>query len=277
MNKILFALLLAYVFASCTDGYKSTQSGLNYKFVIENTDQNKPQINDVVALRMSYKTQSGEIEEWPLFKKRLDKTQTDVPTVDEGLSLMHKGDSLQLQMTNKEFFQFTLGQPVPENVNPTDVVVIGLRLVEVISAEEFERDRQAARMVGEREEDAILDNYLHENNINVEPQLSGLIIIEKREGKGAAPTPGRNVTINYTASFLNGEMFDSSYKRNQPLTFKLGVGTVIQGLEEGVSKMRCGGLCRFIIPSPLAYGDEQIGPVAPFSTLVFDVELVEVE
>ncbi len=277
MKKALFAILMVLFFASCTDSFKTTESGLNYKFVIKNTDQYKPQINDVVALRMSYKDQSGEVEEWPLFKKRLEKASIDVPTVDEGLSLMHKGDSLLLQMTNKEFFQFTLGQAVPANVNPSEVIFIGLRLVEVIKAEEFERDRQAARMVGEREEDAILDNYLQENNIVAEPELSGLIIIEKRKGDGAKPTPGRNVTINYTASFLNGEMFDSSYKRNQPLTFKLGVGKVIQGLEEGVSKMHCGGMCQLIIPSPLAYGDEQVGPVAPFSTLVFDVELVEVE
>jgi FKBP-type peptidyl-prolyl cis-trans isomerase FkpA len=72
-------------------------------------------------------------------------------------------------------------------------------------------------------------------------------------------------------------VFDSSYGRREPLKFRLGSRQVIQGLEEGVARMRKGGRATLIIPSALAYGDQQAGPIPPFATLIFEVWLVGTE
>ncbi|MEA3443429.1 MAG: FKBP-type peptidyl-prolyl cis-trans isomerase, partial [Bacteroidota bacterium] len=75
----------------------------------------------------------------------------------------------------------------------------------------------------------------------------------------------------------DGDIFDSSIKRNKELKFILGSDQIIQGLNEGIAKMKEGGKARLIIPSILAYGEKQVGPIPPFSTLIFEVELLKVD
>ncbi len=77
---------------------------------------------------------------------------------------------------------------------------------------------------------------------------------------------------------LNGQVFDSSYKRNQPIDFQLGVGQVIPGWDEGIGLLEVGDKARFVIPSNLAYGTSGAGGVIPpNATLLFDVELMDVK
>ena len=72
-------------------------------------------------------------------------------------------------------------------------------------------------------------------------------------------------------------MFDSSFDRNEPYEFTLGTGRVIAGWDEGIAMMKQGGKAMLIIPSSIAYGEVDKGQIPPYSTLVFDVELVEVK
>jgi len=92
-------------------------------------------------------------------------------------------------------------------------------------------------------------------------------------GDGAKPTATQNVTCHYEGTLIDGTVFDSSYKRNQPATFPLN--RVISGWTEGLQLMPVGSKFRFSIPPNLAYGDRQAGAlIQPYSTLVFDVELL---
>jgi FKBP-type peptidyl-prolyl cis-trans isomerase len=76
----------------------------------------------------------------------------------------------------------------------------------------------------------------------------------------------------------DGTVFDSSYKRKQPITFTLGVGQVIEGWDEGISLLKVGDKARFVIPSFLGYGSSGAGGVIPpNATLIFDVELMDVK
>ena len=99
-------------------------------------------------------------------------------------------------------------------------------------------------------------------------------------GNGATATPGSRVAVNYIGWLYDagapenkGQQFDSG----QGFQFVLGSGQVIPGWDQGVEGMRVGGTRRLVIPPPLAYGDRQVGPIPPNSTLVFDVELVNVQ
>jgi FKBP-type peptidyl-prolyl cis-trans isomerase FkpA len=105
---------------------------------------------------------------------------------------------------------------------------------------------------------------------------SGLQYLVLSEGKGKAPKATDTVLVHYRGSLLDGTEFDSSYKRNEPISFPLN--GVIPGWTEGVQLMKEGGKTRLFIPSNLAYGSQGAGGVIPpDSTLVFDIELLKVQ
>jgi len=107
---------------------------------------------------------------------------------------------------------------------------------------------------------------------------SGLKYIDLVEGSGPTPQRGQTVTVHYAGTLENGKKFDSSYDRGKPADFRIGVGAVIKGWDEGLMSMKVGGKRKFIIPSALGYGREGRPPDIPGnSTLVFDVELLGVK
>ena len=107
---------------------------------------------------------------------------------------------------------------------------------------------------------------------------SGLRFQIIQEGNGSKAEKGKTVSVHYKGQLADGTVFDSSYKRNQPLDFALGVGQVIPGWDEGIQLLKVGDKARFVIPSDLAYGSAGAGGVIPpNATLIFDVELMGVK
>jgi peptidylprolyl isomerase len=111
---------------------------------------------------------------------------------------------------------------------------------------------------------------------------TGLKYIDMKVGKGAMPTKGQTITVNYTGKLTNGQTFDSNvdpkFGHTQPFSTAIGDGQVIPGWDEGMVSMKVGGKRRLIIPPQLGYGARGAGAtIPPNATLIFDVELLGVK
>jgi len=138
-------------------------------------------------------------------------------------------------------------------------------------------DRQQAAVgtaVGNGDEAAGFDEALQDSVSRT--GVTELIIDEVERGSGAPVGNGDTVTVHYEGSLPNGERFDSSRDRGEPFTFTVGQGRVIEGWEEGILGMREGGTRILVIPPDLGYGPQRVGAIPPNATLVFTIELLEV-
>ena len=120
------------------------------------------------------------------------------------------------------------------------------------------------------------EKFLEENKTKegVQTTASGLQYKVIKEGKGAIPTDSSTVKVNYKGTLIDGTEFDSSYKRNQPTEF--GVTQGITGWTEALTMMPVGSKWELYIPQELAYGSRNQGQIKPFSTLIFEVELLDI-
>jgi len=137
------------------------------------------------------------------------------------------------------------------------------------------KDKNLEQQFGANKEAGI--KFLAENKTKegVVTTASGLQYKIITKGTGEIPTAESKVKVHYKGTMLDGTEFDSSYKRNEPAT--LGAGQVIKGWTEALTLMPVGSKWELYIPSDLAYGSRDAGPIKPFSTLVFEVELLSIE
>lgn len=190
--------------------------------------------------------------------------------MDIGSSLKQQGAELDLDSLFEAVRATYNGEPLamtPEEAATVREEFISKRRVEA----EAERQSQAAANAAEG------DKFLLENRGKEGVQVtdSGLQYKVIEMGDGAKPAATDRVTVHYRGTLLNGEEFDSSYSRNQPMTFQLD--QVIPGWTEGVQLMPVGSKFMFWIPPNLAYGPNGGGPIGPDATLTFEVELLGIE
>ena len=119
-------------------------------------------------------------------------------------------------------------------------------------------------------------NDLEKLTDGMEQTDSGLYYKINREGSGDYPSKGKNVSVHYRGMLLDGTVFDSSYQRNEPIVFPLGMGQVIKGWDEGIALLKRGSSAKLVVPSALAYGSKGAGGVIPpDASLIFEVELID--
>lgn len=138
----------------------------------------------------------------------------------------------------------------------------------------FEGSREKRLAEEKRQKEEELDKL----SVGFEKTASGLRYRITKKGNGEKTKKGDMVSVHYEGSLPNGMVFDSSFKRNEPIDFALGVGQVISGWDEGIALLHVGDQATLVIPSDLGYGSRGAGGVIPpDATLIFKVELVKVK
>lgn len=136
------------------------------------------------------------------------------------------------------------------------------------------------RVAAPTEQNAAVTTDTSSTNTMPTENADKLQVIDEIVGAGAEAVPGDSVTVKYVGSFTNGTVFDASSKHQETangFTFNLGAGQVIKGWDQGVVGMKVGGKRKLIIPASLGYGPNDYGPIPGNSTLVFEVELLNVQ
>jgi FKBP-type peptidyl-prolyl cis-trans isomerase len=106
--------------------------------------------------------------------------------------------------------------------------------------------------------------------------IQGMTVQDVKEGTGKAAENGDQVTVNYVGTLTDGTVFDSSFSRNQPFSFTIGAGQVIEGWDLGVAGMKVGGERKLVIPPSLGYGATGVGPIPPNATIDFTIDLLAI-
>lgn len=295
MNKITMllgsALLVGLV--SCNksefEGFTKAENGLHYQFYTQDEAGVKAAEGDGVSMSIVYALK-GASKDSVLFDSKLNSEDGSgviryiLPkssfkgSLEDAITMMAKNDSAAFIISADSFFLKTNKlQSLPPFAKPGDKLQVTIKLVDIKSKKELDENqkKQEAEVAAlEGAEKPKLDAYLASNKITTAPTASGLIFIETQKGKGKDhPKATDVVTVHYTGTLLDGTKFDSSVDRGEPTTFPLN--QVIPGWTEAIQLMSKGSKAKLIIPSSLGYGPRGGGPIPPFSTLVFDVELID--
>ncbi len=221
------------------------------------------------ALLASYSAQAQEEQEAPL------KTEAEKLSYAMGMDF-----GSMLRMQDIEIDPAVFADGLNDAFTGEDTVLTDEEAQEVLQAfQQKLRDKQMAEMQAAQEENQRAGEAFLEENAQkegVKETESGLQYEVVEEGDGSSPAPTDEVTVHYVGTTIDGETFDSSRERGQPATFQLN--KVIPGWTEGLQLMKEGAHYKFYIPSDLAYGSRGAPPaIEPNSTLIFDVELLEVK
>lgn len=287
MKKIfLLSLVLGVLFTSCQqqtktksyDGYTQSSTGLYYKFYQQNEGEN-PQIMDVldVMLSCSINDTAVIIPENRMILPMMESLFAG--DIYEGFKMMHKGDSVSFMVRADSTFITLFGSPMPNVFSIDDLMRFEIRLNDFYPESEMQakqieymKENYSAETANAEQK---LSEYFKNNNITAKETASGLNYVITKEGNGEKPSVGTLIKVHYTGKLLDGTVFDSSVNRNEPFQFVLGIGQVIPGWDEGLQLMSKGSKAVLYIPYYLAYGDRGAGTIPPFSTLIFEVELID--
>lgn len=160
-------------------------------------------------------------------------------------------------------------------IPPFSPLKLEVEVLDVLTEKELTAKRDAEAKAKQASEMTDLKKFVQKNYPKAKQTASGMFYSEVAAGTGKTPGKGDMVKVHYKGTLLDGTKFDASYDRNEPFKFTIGNGEVIPGWDEGLSLMKVGGKAVLIIPSKLGYGAQGSGPIPAFSSLVFEVELLD--
>jgi FKBP-type peptidyl-prolyl cis-trans isomerase FkpA len=309
-NYFIAITSLAMLLQSC-DGFKKSDNGLQYKILADSSNGKNAEMGDAVVMHIKYENAKDTLN---TFQKGTPITvlvqKTFQGGLEEGLTMLSQGDSAIFRVSSDSLYTKMFRDSLPKEIKPGSFTDFTVKVVKIYTKEEVKKE-QAAMVQRQRDmkkmqmdyvaqnlksmldtsgaqmklDEALIKAYIKKNKLNAQRTENGVYYVIKKDGEGETASPGDTVAVSYTGKLLNDTIFDSSNGR--PFSLVIGVGQVIPGWDEALTKLKKGSVATIIIPSPLAYGKQgakdrnspdpngyRIPPSAP---LVFDIEVMDLK
>lgn len=294
-TKIGILLAVTGLLAAC-DGYETTPSGLQYKFIIQGEGP-QPEDGEYLMVQAIFTAQNDSVifnsyENGMLVPVRYDTLSValqNTTLLEESFFMMQKGDSATFRIQAENLYEGTFGASLPPNIPRGSLVICQVKAEEVLTPqaymqwqeEEIKKKQAQLSLQNQQQLESditIIDAYLKEKKLSAQNTASGLRYIIHNEGGGSYPTQGDTVLFHYQGKLLDGTVIiDSKEKDLSPRSFVVGSRQILSGWEEGITLLKKGAEASLYIPSPLAYGARGLQDVVdPNTILVIDIELIEI-
>lgn len=275
----LCSSFLILVFSCGDAAYRRTDHGLQYKIIVSRNAK-RPSLGDRMILHLSYENSEGkEIYNSSVLGDDfvLELTPpTFIGGIEEGFSMMGEGDSAHFLLPADSVFGKTFNLPLPEGIKPGDQLLFKVKMKSVIPAQEHQKKMKAVADSVALADAIAMNTYIKRNNITAHPVREGVYFIVFEEGRGDKPRAGDSVEVSYTATFLDGSVFDASSGNGANLRYVLGDGLRLKAWDEAIASLRPGGVCRLVLSSAEAFGTRGYGPVPPNTPVVYNINLIRV-
>lgn len=271
-------------------GFVSSASNVIYK--TEKTNPNGAQIKEGTLVFARYQI---SLNDSVIYSNLNQPSATQPSFLVSKQNNMFKGDLMDamLLMKDKEEFTFAFPKDSMAKIQPLPpdfegYVYYRIKIDSICSYDDFVKIQQAKADSLKNIEQEQIQQYLQKDN-NTWQSAEGIYYRELAQGKGEKAQNGDKVKIHYTGQLLSGQIFDTSVeniaKENnlynpkrpyEPLEFQIGAGQMIPGFEIAAKQMNKGSKYIVLLPSNLAYGDRDMGVIAPYSPLIFTMELIDI-
>ncbi|MFZ4797779.1 MAG: FKBP-type peptidyl-prolyl cis-trans isomerase [Bacteroidia bacterium] len=283
MKKSVFTiLLLIFVVKINAQTWIKTDGGTAFRFINKNEKGTKviPNMILLADLFGTAKKANNPLEDTIIFNSISSDKPFYIPTEQPGLQnvfyKLHAGDSIEIKIIADTFYNKTFSSPLPDYVAKGSIVNLFFHVQEALTQNEIEQKSREQNTPLIKADSLRLKKYC-DNLKGVKKLANGLRYkVIKANPKGLLTKNGAMVSVKYKGWLIEGDVFDENLK-GESFKFVLGMNQVIRGWDEGLRLMKTGETCRLIIPWYLAYGSHGNGPIPPFTSIIFDVQLLDIK
>ena len=276
-KHIITLSLITAMIASCstkenTNDFATTEKGFKFKHCVENKTSPKVKIGDIILGEIEIRQNDSILYTNFGSPNRLFKVNADtVSDFDKLLLNVHIGDSIIIEPPTD-----TIVSQVSNIITkPGDKIRFYIKVHQIISQKELtDHDKQV--IAHNQVEDSTLSEYVLRRYTKAEKKPSGLYILEHHTTNNVKAEYGDTISVYYTVTDTTNLKLDSNTE-GKPFEFILGDDGLIAGWTEGLSYMREGERMKILLPSKIAYGEAGYGAIAPYTPLIFDLQLVKVK
>ncbi len=278
---VTFTLFFACSQPTPLPGYSAYKNGIFYKLEKIGENSQKAKVGDYITADLSYKNMDDSVFFNGRRKFKLEASSYE-GSITECFLMLAREEKASFILKTKPFYRQFLQKEVPEHLLQNENFIIDIEIIEIQSPKNYLYEKEAflTWIEGFNEyERTLLRRFLAGENMDLQPDSTGLYYIKIKEGNGNRVKKGDTLIVDFEGKFLNGKYFDSTIKRDEPFGFVYGQEwQVIKGLENGIGKMAEGEKAIFILPSELAFGKEgsSTGIIPPYTSLIYEVQLKEI-
>lgn len=289
--RVFIGIILVLVMSSCSilksnkikDGKEyTTDNGLRYTFHKQSGDTIKPNEGDIISAIMIYRLMEND----SIFSGTMDKPfevavakSEYIGDVYEALKMMSVGDSATFIFNADSFFTKTVKGAIPQELDSVELFYLDITMMKIMTPEQIKQQELELIQAQLDDENKAIALYIESKKYSAIKDENGISTINQKVGIGKQVQQNSVVNVNIIAKSIFPEQkeFVNTTTSNQAIDYEIGSGQLGFGFDAAMTQMKEGGKAVFIIPFNLAFGEKGVqGYIAPYSTIVYEVELLSV-